>query len=231
MFLHKGNGQYQQVDNCDFFGTYFKDQHKVLAMDFDGIWVSSEEYKSKLLKAKGLNIKPPHTSRDRTLAMGVPFDDYMEVSVRAGLDILEHGTPEPGLDKYWNKITKMPELKIYIITSRYDKMIPPLIRFIQKHKTHVDGVFNVNNEPKKEIIERLSPDVFVEDSLIKLSQVLSNSHNDSGLSNTNLTNCDFVLFRNLGNSQDKEGLTEKIIDLQGGWSKLHEYLQNKFNQK
>ena len=54
---------------------------------------------------------------------------------------------------------------------------------------------------------------------------------NTNFTNTNLTNCDFVLFRNLGNSQDKEGLTEKIIDLQGGWSKLHEYLQNKFNQK
>ena len=142
MFVHRRNGNYEEISNTEFFNSYTKGTERILAIDFDGVWVSCAEYKSELFKKAGYDIPLEITNRDLATGAGVPTEIYMNVSKKAGLEILEHGIIEPDLKNSWAELMKIPDLKVYIVTSRYDYMIPVVLSLIKKTETFVDGIFN-----------------------------------------------------------------------------------------
>jgi len=227
MFINNGKGDYKEISDGEFFNSYQRSNKHVLAIDFDGVWVASEQNKSRLFKEKGYNIAPEDTSRDDVIATGVPMDDYIDVSVKAGIQIVEKGVPELKIDEYWPKLRAISNMDIFIVTSRYDKMVEAMIQYIQMHNTHVEGIFNVNNIPKKDILSRLKPDAFIDDIPSKLYELFENP-NECTILNSALSECDMVLFRNCASLNKDIFVRGKIIDLKGGWDKFYQYLEHKF---
>lgn len=219
-------GNYEEIPDDFFFQSYQKAGCRVLAIDFDGVFSSSHEHKSYFLKKAGYAVEPGDTASGRVTGLGVPKEVYERESMKAYVDMLPEAPTEPDMSEYWPKVREIPNLKIYIVTSRYDHMLEVMFGYLKKHAVGVDGVFNVNNTVKKDVLARLKPDVFVDDSPKKIYALFDDPDTCRRMDQT-LSECEFVLFRNISNSYEKE-TQGKVVDLNGGWNKLWDYLRNKF---
>ena len=202
MFIQNEELEFIEILEEIFFKTYSK-QGLVLAFDFDGVFTSPHKTKAEAINKLGYNISPEQTnSRYCVNIAGVKREDYVKGSMEAYIDRLLETPLEEGILGFIKWIKTFENIRIYLVTSRYDRMIPALNNYLIKHNLLFDGIFNTQNKSKKKILEKLAADFFIEDSPEKLLQVIKENQSQD------IKNCEFILFRNSSNKFFQEPPSE-----------------------
>ena len=234
MFIQEKNFKFKKILDEDFFAKYKKGNFFVLTLDFDGVFTNNHQAKADGLNRKGYNLKPGETSRKHCLeVVGMPLEDYLEGSLYSYIEMLPQVPLEKDVKSIFSKLRKLPSIKIFIVTSRYEKdegskrnSIPAVEAYLKQHGLTIDGLFNTAYGSKEEILARLGANVLVEDTPSKLYEVFKDPKTCQQL-DPRLEHCTFFLFRNAGNIEEKKARGKsKLLE---GWKDLLQYVKEKIH--
>lgn len=191
----------------------------VVALDFDGVITNPHKLKADYINKLGYNLTEENSSREQCIAQGVKKEHYEKESIKAYTENPAILPLEEDLIGNFQKIRKLPNLLIFVLTSRFDYMIQHLKDYLKFHKIKIDGVINTNNTNKSESLNKINPNLFVEDTLSKLL---------GAKKNYNGSTCKFILYRNIQNKKDT--LSDKGLKDVNGWKDLSEMIINEYNK-
>tara|TARA_Y100001970_G_scaffold294299_1_gene450074 strand:+ start:27119 stop:27808 length:690 start_codon:yes stop_codon:yes gene_type:complete len=214
-FYHLHNNQFKKKP---FFQN--NSNRKVICLDFDGVFVNPSIIKSKYLQEAGYNVKPEHSSRKECLNKGVPIKEYTMISSLVASDHIMDSPIEKNCINIINWIQNY--LDIYIVTSRSELEIKPLLKFIIFHKIKINGVAYVGNDNKLNALSVLKPIIYIDDSLDKLLNLLVD---DFTKVSGSISKCDLFLYSNNTNKSAIIGKNTPISII-NGWLKIKNLIYN-----
>lgn len=188
----------------------------VIAIDFDGVVTNTSELKTKYINELGYNIKEEESGRETSLKLGVLKEDYLKGSRKAYMESPKILLLEKDFLKCFYELRNFENVVIFIVTSRYDYMLPHLQEYLKFHKIKFDGIIHTSENNKINGLKKINANIFVEDSIFKLNEILEKD-------NKFHERCCLVLFRN---NQNKNHEIDKIkvIDV-NGWNELERLLK------
>ena len=191
----------------------------VVALDFDGVITSPHSLKAKYINDLGYNLSPNQADKEICINLGVKKEDYSKGSIKAYTEDPAKLPVENLFFENFNNINLMPNVKTFIISSRYGAMMQHLHDFLKFYKIKVSGIINVNGGNKITGLRKINPEIFIEDSLEKIENVLKELKTTEPLSK-----CIFVFYRNIGNSlvQNKNNILER-----DNWNDIYQLVKNK----
>jgi len=198
----------------------------VLALDFDGVITSpyklKTEYINQELKRRGQNIRIEEkvSSRDDCLKLGIPVEIYDEASIRAYTERPEILPLTDGFLEVFKKIKELPNIAIFIVTSRYASMLKHLEEYLRYHNIKIQGIIHTENKNKRAPLNMLGANIFVDDTLSKVKELLNGEKNFSETGK-------IILFRNVSN-EDHPGMRE-ILET-WNWNELYNLIIKEYNK-
>ena len=140
-----------------------------------------------------------------------------EYTVISSLVASDHIMDSPIEKNCINTINWMQNhLDIYIVTSRSELEIKPLLKFITFHKIKINGVAYVGNDNKLNVLSVLKPIIYIDDSLDKLLNLLVD---DFTKVSSLISKCELFLYSN--NTNKSEIINKNTpISIINGWSKI-----------
>ena len=221
MIVQNKEFNFIEVNDGEFLDT-IKNRF-VISLDFDGVITSPHRLKMEYINELGYNIKENQVDRDVCIASGVKEEDYNTGSIRA---YTENPSKLP-LEKYFfenfTKIRNFKKISIFIITSRYKNMMQHLQEYLKYYKIKVDGIINTGMENKILALKKIKADLFVEDSLSKLQDILNNLDKNS----QEYLKGNFIFYRNISNSLIKND--GKIREVKN-WNELYSIILEKYKE-
>src|SRR3989344_672329 len=209
MFVQNSKFNFKEVKNSIILNR-IKNKF-VIVLDFDGVITAPYELKVKYLNKLGYNLSNNNCSRDSCLAIGIRERDYEKASIHAYTSPPDVLPLEEGFLENFSKIRNLPNVLIFILTSRYDSMMGHMEEFLKYHNIKVDGVINTNNLEKYISLKDFGAKVFVEDTLSKIKQITI------GWPDV-FENCNLIFFKNAQNNLDKNN-DERVGEV-FGWKDL-----------
>ena len=189
-------------------------RNRVLGLDFDGVITNPHGFKSTELLNLGYDVPPEHTSREYCInKLRIPLSVYELATYNVNVVGLLDVPLAKNSKKVINKLYK--NIMIFIITSRKNDEVVAVKEYLKEKEIKYDRVYNTNRGPKLNILFRIKPIIFVDDTPIKLQEL-----ND-------LNTCPLFLFRNVENQyyMNDAGWRE------GGWDRIHSWLLSKRLEK
>lgn len=193
---------------------------KVICLDFDGVFINPAIIKSQRLQEAGYNIKPECSSRKECLNKGVPIKEYTMISSLVASNHIMDSPIEKNCINIINWIQNY--LDIYVVTSRSELEIKPLLDFIIFHKIKINGVAYVGDDNKLNALSVLKPIIYIDDSLDKLLDLLVN---DFAEVSSSISKCDLFLYSNNTNKSEIIGKNTPISII-NGWLKIKDLICN-----
>lgn len=217
MYLKNERGKWILKTNICKNGGRF-----VIVLDFDGIITNPHSMKSETFKRYGYDIKPAHTSRGYIInALKLKRKFYEKISYEVNIKNLDSVPLEKNSKEVIDKLYRDKRFLVFIVTSRRENEIKPVLRYLDKHQININGLFNTNRESKSKILKKLKPDIFVDDTISKIYNILSSTVKKE------LSNCTFILYGNITNKEDSQ-LKFNVIRVDGSWEELESIIRRKF---
>ncbi len=188
----------------------------VIALDFDGVVTNTSELKTKYINELGYNIKEEESGKESSLKLGVLKEDYLKGSRKAYMESPEILPLEKDFLNCFFELRNFENVLIFIVTSRYDYMLPHLQKYLKFHKIKFDGIIYTHENNKIDELKKINANIFVDDSIFKLKEILEKD-------NKFYQRCCLVLFRNNQN-KNHEIDKRKIIGV-NNWNELGRLLK------
>ena len=168
----------------------------VIALDFDGVITSPYQLKTDYINELGYDIKITECSREVAMdGKGVSKEDYDRASIRAYTELPDKLPLEKDFLKNFNKLRKLKDIEIFILTSRDDSMMGHVQEYLKHYKIMVDGIIHTQNKEKAESLIKINARMFVEDSRAKLARVIVADLKFS-------KKCKMIFYRNVHNAEE-----------------------------
>ena len=161
---------------------------KVLALDFDGVITEPHYLKTQEFLKLGFDVLPEHTERDYcTKRLGIPLNVYEQASYNANVARLMEIPLAPGAQRALSNLVTQ-KVRLVIITSRTTDEVRDIVAYLTINKIRIDDIIHTNRESKVEALLSISPLMYVDDSPLKLEELVL-------LKNW----CSLFLYRNVAN--------------------------------
>lgn len=190
----------------------------VISLDFDSVVTNTSELKTKYINELGYNIKEEESGRETSLKLGVLKEDYLEGSRKAYMESPKILPLEKDFLKCFSKLRNFENVAIFIVTSRYDYMLPHLQEYLKFHKIRFDGIIHTSENNKINGLKKINANIFVDDNIFKLNEILEKD-------NKFHEKCCLVIFRN--NQNKNQGIDKRKVIEVNDWNELGNLLANK----
>ncbi|ELZ51169.1 hypothetical protein C465_04339 [Halorubrum distributum JCM 9100] len=180
----------------------------MIAVDFDGVVTSPHALKSQEFQIRGYDISEQQTDRNYCLNVrNIEKADYEAVSHAVNVARLDQ---VPIRNKAAAGLQQLVDEGLYpvLVTSRHDEEIPPMLRYVRKHRLPVSEYLNTGRDPKIDAAKTLGARIIVDDSLSKLERFLEEEDGEWTL----------IFFQNKANSY-VESVPERV-HVVDGWDAL-----------
>ncbi|MCF7871790.1 HAD family hydrolase [Candidatus Woesearchaeota archaeon] len=201
-----------------------------IALDFDGVITNPFSLKKEYLTNKGYSIsKKTITKKDiisemqnqKKLSEQQANKEYDEMIVSL---YIEKMNEIPLFEYVKETINEMNSNghNIYIVTSRYDDVQRPEIKaaleYLKENEIKIEALINTNNKSKKDVLKKIKPLIYVDDSLSKITEL----YEDSACSKIipELKNTRFYLF----NIHSNESTLPNNIKTVHNWKQIRDIL-------
>lgn len=189
-------------------------RNRVLGLDFDGVITNPHGFKSTELLDLGYDVPPEHTSREYCInKLRIPLSIYELATYNVNVNGLLNVPLAENSKKIINKLYEI--VKIFIITSRKNDEIAVAKEYLKEKEIRYDRVYNTNRAPKLNVLSKIKPIIFVDDTPIKLQEL------------NGLNICPLFLFRNDANQY----YINDVGWYEGEWDAIHSLLLSKIIQK
>lgn len=183
----------------------------VIALDFDGVITSPYKLKAQYLHELNSKVSPFKCNREDCINLGIKEEDYERQSIKAYTQSPDKLPLEDGFIENYSKIRESGEIATFIVTSRYDFMLKHFEDCLKYHQISFDGVINTNRKSKLIGLEKISANIFVDDDISKINEIINEDERIS-------EKCQLILYKNIHNKH-KGAINSKIKEIYG-WNNL-----------
>jgi uncharacterized HAD superfamily protein len=143
----------------------------VICFDFDGVLFDPTLSKQRIFSSMGYKLAPHQLSAEGAINGGMDVHMYKNLINKfySSPESIEM-TPDPDAKKLLQDL-KDAGHKIFIVTSRFDDQVEMAYRCLDHHVFPKIQLFNTNEMPKDVALKTLKADIYVDDSLHKLSAI------------------------------------------------------------
>jgi predicted kinase/uncharacterized HAD superfamily protein len=193
----------------------------VIAIDFDGIVTYPHKIKTECinagLKKEGYEFRIVEELSSKKICMrtGVPLEIY-KLGVKGETTEIENLPLQKGFIDNYNKIKKL-NVKLYIVTARYDNMIEHIEKYLKYHNLVFDGIINTSETNKIFPLKNINADIFIDDNIEVFKEIIKE---DKDFQNR----CDLIFFRDIHNQEEK--LLNGLIEV-NSWNEIYNIVSKK----
>lgn len=160
------------TDLINLNGDPTRTPNKAIAIDFDGVITRPHAKKAAAFSAAGYDITPADTSRKQCLDQTEMSEGVYEQIVRTiNVPELDSVPLNPEVSDGLERLTAAGFCPV-IVTSRYDTEVGAMRQYIIENELPVFGYLNTGRQPKRNPIEELGAEAFIDDSASKLEPFL-----------------------------------------------------------
>lgn len=193
----------------------------IMAVDFDGVISNPYGLKAYYLKERGYDIPEEETSPLLCLKHGVPPEIHEYAIKKSFLTSPKKLPLQEDFLAYFRKI-RTKKIAVFIITSRAGSMMNHLFEYLKYYHIGVDGIINTENKAKSQALNRLKPQIFIDDSPFKLEKVINIEKNIFDW-------CEIILYRNKQNKVEPSP-DPRIIEVRS-WKEIYLFLKSYKNKE